>query len=481
MANKAERPYAAPDVIVVGSGFGGAIVASRLVDAGKSVVVLERGPWRDTLPAREAGISQRKPLPRTGSPFSVVRSIHPPLGPKRGLTLNKSGFLDMWIGSGIKAVCTSGVGGGSHAWAGLMVKSPDGFWDDRATSLSDEVLAPHFLRVASELKGNHPEKPDEVPNYTSHAWENEEFFTPLAPGEQPEAGVLFPSEDGGLNIQVDDNGIKRKPMDYTRDHGMFGSPDGAKSTVDALFLLPAVKKGLDLRDMHEVLLISSNSSGGYEVKVRDLRAKKTMTLTAPKLVLAAGTMNTISLLLQSRAAGGISGLPALGKGFGANGDLIAEWPVPENPLRDSSLGPPVHGRIKIKDHGNSCYVILAGGETPPVPSFMKAKARKKAGKAYSVIAMSQDAANGSVRIEKGRVKFAFDLAGSASYGATMTALDALAKYSGRPVTFDRKSVMTAHPMGGCRIADKIDEGVVNGEGFAAWNARFFRIPKIHEL
>ena len=83
------------EVIVIGSGFGGSVAASRLVDAGKSVLLLERGPWRDTLPVREAGIANAKLLPRDGGMISVLRSLHPPFGLKRGIRLNKSGFLKM--------------------------------------------------------------------------------------------------------------------------------------------------------------------------------------------------------------------------------------------------------------------------------------------------------------------------------------------------------------------------------------------------
>jgi choline dehydrogenase-like flavoprotein len=40
------------DVVIVGSGFGGSISASRSARAGPKVLVFERGPWRDSLPVR---------------------------------------------------------------------------------------------------------------------------------------------------------------------------------------------------------------------------------------------------------------------------------------------------------------------------------------------------------------------------------------------------------------------------------------------
>ena len=139
--------------------------------------------------------------------------------------------------------------------------------------------------------------------------------------------------------------------------------------------------------------------------VRDLEKQRDLVLNAPKVVLAAGTMNTNYLLLHSRQAGSLGELPGLGKGFGVNGDLIGSWPVPVDGSRDAAAGPPVHGRVKINGHEDSSYVILAAGETPPVPGFLHAKARAKAGQAFDVVAMSQDAADGNIRMDKGRMKF----------------------------------------------------------------------------
>ena len=452
------------DIIVIGSGFGGSVVASRLVDAGMSVLLLERGPWRDTLPVREAGITNTKPLPRTGGITSALRSLHPPVGPKHGIRLNKSGYLDLWIGQGVKAVCTSGVGGGSHTWAAMLDRPAAGFWDARADGLSDDILASHYDRTGKELKGIQPPDATWVPNHTDHAWQGEDYFTPLAAGEQPPMAILYPEKEDALEPHTDEHGIVRMPMDFHKEHGMFGSPDGSKSTVDAIYLLPAVRKGLVIKPLHEVREIIREPDKGYSLVVRDLENRQDLAFSAPRIVLAAGTMNTNYLLLNSRQAGSLGELPGLGKGFGVNGDLIGSWPVPQDGSRDSVPGPPVHGRVKIKGHEDSTYVILAAGETPPVPGFLYAKARAKTGQAFEVVAMSQDAADGEIRMDKGRMNFSFSMKGSPSYAATIRAFEALGELSGRTLRFDGKNVFTAHPMGGCRISDDPETGVVNGTG-----------------
>ena len=38
------------DVVVVGLGWAGSIIANELTDEGLDVVAIERGPWRDTAP-----------------------------------------------------------------------------------------------------------------------------------------------------------------------------------------------------------------------------------------------------------------------------------------------------------------------------------------------------------------------------------------------------------------------------------------------
>ena len=51
------------DTLVIGSGFGGSVVAARLVEAGATVTLLERGPWRDTAALAAHALPDKAPLP----------------------------------------------------------------------------------------------------------------------------------------------------------------------------------------------------------------------------------------------------------------------------------------------------------------------------------------------------------------------------------------------------------------------------------
>ena len=98
------------DVLIIGTGFAGSVAAARLVDAGINVTMLERGPWRNTLPVQKANITERSPLPAEGKIGIFLRTIRSGSSPKQ-ITVNKRGLLEIHIDKPVKILASSSVGG----------------------------------------------------------------------------------------------------------------------------------------------------------------------------------------------------------------------------------------------------------------------------------------------------------------------------------------------------------------------------------
>ncbi len=145
------------EVVVIGSGFGGAVAASRLSDKGVAVIMLERGPWRNTVPVNSMNVRNHAELPRKSFGQAIrnsLMSIYHHRWPRaRGFGINRnSGTFEVHFHKGFTSVASSQVGGGSLIYGGLIDRplEPD-FWNGVAEGVSEEVLAPHFDRVKSEL------------------------------------------------------------------------------------------------------------------------------------------------------------------------------------------------------------------------------------------------------------------------------------------------------------------------------------------
>jgi cholesterol oxidase len=299
------------EICIIGSGFAGAIIASRLVDAGYSVTLLERGPWRKTRPVTSSGITQSTPFPRGLKIFTrLLRTLHHPKLPFKSLTISKKGLYEYGVYKGVNTICSSGVGGGSHVYGALLERSPNKeYWNGITDSLSEEVMEAHYDRVESELLARSPTSVSDIPNYTPEKWKNSHIFNVSDDISQPSMGLLFPG------ASPSDDQVERHASRYKGD-SVFGSPSGAKGTVDFLYLIPALKKGLKLLDMHEVGNLQKLPDGGYKIDAVNHRTNKPLSVNCQKVILTAGTMNTVKLLFQSRSTGGLQGMPMFGEGFG---------------------------------------------------------------------------------------------------------------------------------------------------------------------
>ena len=158
-----------------------------------------------------------------------------------------------------------------------------------------------------------------------------------------------------------EGGVKRQTCAFDGD-GFLGSRGGAKTSVDFIYLAPVLNSGVAVRDMCEVAKVLPNPSGaatGYSVHLCDLRERKQEVVRAKRVILAAGTMNTLKLLFASSVEpGSLSPMPSLGRTFGGNGDLLGAWlkDLAQPPMAETA---PMLGRCKL-DQRDAPHIALAG-------------------------------------------------------------------------------------------------------------------------
>lgn len=123
------------DVVIIGSGFGGAIAALRASEAGRKVLVLERG--RRWVPGR---------FPRDVTDTDTLLWRHDDDSAARGL-------FDLRFLSGIATLTAAGVGGGSLVYASIHYRPRASIFADprwpRAFTL--DSLEPYFRKVETSL------------------------------------------------------------------------------------------------------------------------------------------------------------------------------------------------------------------------------------------------------------------------------------------------------------------------------------------
>ena len=429
------------DIVVIGSGFGGATAAAKLVNAGARVTLLERGPWRDSNAIRAANISDRAPLPAGKHFFSrALRRVSASWLPGGQINLHRDGLFDLHYDPQLSMLCSNGVGGGSHVYSAMNVRPAQEYWNGHHDDVDRDALAPHYDWILKQMSSR----------------------TPVG------SSALIPNNivtDSRRPAWMNVAGIRQPEMGFRFDHGsfsnnsFFGSQDNSKVTLDERLLLPLLERDLKIRDRNEVQDICQTSQG-FRLTVMDHKHNRICTLLARRVVLAAGTLNTLRLLFASRARGNLNGMPALGLGIGGNGDVPAYWACNEAG-RDFSLGTPCHGRFTLDDDSTDLTRYgLDGVDHIPMPSTL----RKRLKRDLVLVGMGTDSGDGIAHWQNGKLSLQYRQQNSPVLADIYRAFDRVSTLSGKKVYFLRSRPLTVHPFGGARLGQSSTRSVINARG-----------------
>lgn len=438
------------DALIIGSGFGGAFAADALLKAGLRVALAERGPWRDTAPVRAAGIGRRSPLPQGRHAITnLLRRAHAPFLPRSGLSLNAHGLFDLHLDGDMSVLCSSGVGGGSHVYTAMNTRpAVENYWDNRADGVSDASMTMHYDHAISRMLARAPRHGEGIPNFTGDRLANHPFLHADPSLLQPEMGFRFEQR-------------------AFADNAYFGDANGGKVTLDELLVAPALQRGLSVLDLHEAVDIGRSTSG-WRVSLRNHHDGSYRHLETPRLLLAAGTLNTLRLLFSARERGALGALPALGLGFGGNGDSVGWWAC-NDAGADYSRGAPCHGRFAIRRRDTLSeaeqhpYLTLFGPngiDGLPLPNAWRARLKRD----LILVAMGADEANGFATWRNGRLRFHYSTQANPVLAQIADTFRHLERLSGKRVHTLPALPITVHPLGGARVDDNPLRGLLNGRG-----------------
>jgi len=490
------------DVVVVGSGYGGAIAASRLarVKQAVSVCVLERG--REIHPGEY--------------PNSVMTSVREAQAHTASTDLGSpTALFDFHVDNDVSVLVGCGLGGTSLINANVALRPHDRVFDDQHWPVEfrgkgREVLDEYFDRAEAMLGSNpYPDDRPWLKKLDALERSADQLGIPMA---LPPINVTF-------EPKVNAAGMKQEACTLCGDC-VSGCNVGAKNTVLMNYLPDADRHGAEIFTNCAVRTVLPRDDGKWTVSFdvvgegRERFHAPTQFVTADVVVLAAGTLGSTEILLRSRNAG----LPMskrIGHRFSGNGDVLGfaydgDAPVHAAglgrrplPPPEESVGPCIAGLIDLADNPEPTQQLIIEDGSPPgaiSPGFapiMWASAlavgkddgrlewlarrlrelvelplgayRGPVDRSLPYLVMSTDDDHGRLVLDDDRLTVRWNRAGTQPIFDTdddrlQAASDALgATFIADPlwVLSKQRSLISVHPLGGATMGDDATSGVVN--------------------
>jgi cholesterol oxidase len=473
------------DAIIIGSGFGGAIAACRLSEAGYRVLVLERGRRWDV--------------------HTFPRAVTDPWVYDANAPQTRNGWFDFRIFRHMTVVAGAGVGGGSLVYANISIEAKketfDAGWPPEITYAE---LQPHYARVGQMLnvqkvpQGQWPKRTQLVKEAAEAIGRGDRFRTlDLAVTFDPDYSYDQPNPHSTARSKtfVNAQGQTQGTCVHLGNCDI-GCDVRARNTLDLNYLALAEKHGADVRPLHQVTTIAPDA-GGYRVSYNRIESPNVVggSATARVVVVAAGSLGSTELLLRCRDQHAT--LPAvsgrLGFGWSSNGDFLTPAIHPFRSV-DPSRGPTITCAIDLLDHGADGHdVFIEDGGLPDLLQDALRRWTADGSDDARMLAMietvrplltannltehvmpwfaqARDAADGRLLLKNGRLDLDWDIKASAP---TMEAVVHMHQRLARatqgmaltPLTWTiSRDLITPHPLGGCNMGRSAADGVVGHDG-----------------
>ncbi len=334
------------DVVIIGSGYGGAIAAAEFSACQKngqplSVCVLERG--KEYLPGSfPADFSEIAGYVRFNTPNHTEA-----IG-------NQDGLFDFRIGRDVSALVGNGLGGGSLINAGVMeIPIEERFNQNWPSVLQNRsALWPYYqeakilLGAAEKIDVNKKATDNNIKNNTINNRQEKPPSPPPPPPKKYDAlkklGKYAFFRPAAITVAMQDktscSGLKLEACNFCGDCAT-GCNFGAKESLDTNLLDLAHLQGATLvtgatvlRLEHEELpQIEKNNNTSkkrwkifvtYTDKTLRKRQGKPLVITAERVVLSAGTFGSTEILKRSETKS-LKFSDKLGEHFSGNGDMMA--------------------------------------------------------------------------------------------------------------------------------------------------------------
>jgi cholesterol oxidase len=489
------------DVVVIGSGYGGGIAASRISRAGKTVCVLERG-------------EEKQPGDYPNSASSLLEQIQvdtPALKSGSDVAL-----FDIRYNDSINVVVGCGLGGTSLINAGICLRPApsvfaNGNWP--ADLQQESALATYFDRVEEMLRPS-PSPADFLASAKTLALRA--AAATVGKSAMP-VSIL-------VNFQhlADDKnhvGVTQLPCVGCGDC-VSGCNYSAKSTIIMNYLPDAKTHSAEIFTRARVRYVEKAASGWYvHGQILDENGGATeFKVRGDIVILAAGTLGSTEILLRSRDKG-LAMSQQIGSRFSTNGDMIGFAYNTGRDINGIGLGnrkpngvPPIGPcstvMVDWRNAGDdSSGAVMEDGAIPgAVAAFLapllatesrflgawashglwdelKQKAREVESELsgpYSgaiantlfLLVMAYDDSMGRMFLRDDRLRVDWPgLGQQQQFARASDKMRQIAEALGGTYVQDpiwsqltNHNLISGHPLGGCVMADSADSGVVNHKG-----------------